>query len=68
MKQLACKDLGAPDCDFVATGETADEAKATMMAHAQEAHPEVLEGLTPEEMDEKSRMMDALLADEEPAA
>lgn len=63
MKTLACKDMGAPDCDFVATGETSEEVKQKMMEHAQNAHPEALENMTPEERDEKNKMMDALLAD-----
>ena len=30
MKKLSCKDIGGMDCDFVAEGETNEEAKKKM--------------------------------------
>jgi predicted small metal-binding protein len=68
MKSLSCKDMGAMDCEFVATGDTVEEVKQKMMAHAQEAHADVLANLSPEEMDEKNKMMEAMVKDEEPTA
>lgn len=61
MKSLSCKDLGGMDCNFTATGNSADEVKQAMFAHAQSAHPEVLASMTPEQMQEVTQRMDALL-------
>lgn len=38
MKTLACKDLGAPECPYVAQGGTEDEVVATMTTHAMAEH------------------------------
>jgi predicted small metal-binding protein len=35
-----CKDLGLPNCSFIAKGHTEDEVIATMMEHAMITHPE----------------------------
>lgn len=45
MFSLACKDLGRADCDFVATGDTKEEAMKKSMGHAVEKH-----GLDPAEL------------------
>ena len=54
MKTLACKDLGAPECDFVAKAETADEVVKIMSDHAMTAHKdkvdEMAKTMTPEQM------------------
>jgi predicted small metal-binding protein len=62
MKKLACNDLGAMECDFVAQGETADEVKKQMFAHAEAEHPDVLKEMSPEELTAINQKMDALLA------
>ncbi|MEK7608236.1 MAG: DUF1059 domain-containing protein [Patescibacteria group bacterium] len=54
MKSLACKDLGAPECDFVATAETAEEVVKAMTEHAVAMHKdkvdEMAKTMTPEQM------------------
>ncbi len=61
MKSLACSDLGM-ECSFTAEGETAEEVKEKMLAHAQDAHAEMLAGMSDQEkaglmatMDEKMK-------------
>ena len=51
MKTLACKDLGNPQCPFVAEGETAEEAVQKMKDHAKSTHMNKLAGMSEEEMD-----------------
>jgi predicted small metal-binding protein len=46
MRQLACKDAGAPQCDTVLRGNTDDEIMRQAAAHAQKAHG--MAQLTPE--------------------
>ena len=36
--QVACKDLGLPDCNFVAKGETMDELMAQAVPHGKAVH------------------------------
>ena len=38
MVTLACKDLGAPECPFVAEGKTKKEVVEKMFLHASSAH------------------------------
>ena len=55
MKTLKCREVSGW-CDFVAEGETADEAKEALMKHGEEFHSELLEKATDEEkqkMEEK---------------
>ena len=47
MAEVACADLGN-ECAFVASAEDADGMKEQVMAHAADAHPELLENMTPE--------------------
>ncbi len=42
-----CADLGN-DCSFVATADDAAAMQQEVMTHAAEAHPELLENMTPE--------------------
>jgi predicted small metal-binding protein len=53
MKTLACKDLGAPECNYVAKAETAEEAVKMMTDHAMGAHKdkmdEMAKTMTPEQ-------------------
>ena len=61
MKSLSCKDLSRMDCNFTATGNSADEVKQALFTHAQSVHPDVLSSMTPDPMQEITRRMDALL-------
>ncbi|MDP3956720.1 MAG: DUF1059 domain-containing protein [bacterium] len=45
MKTLACKDMGMPDCDFVAKAETAEEVMMQAGEHVKTAH-----GMTDEQL------------------
>ena len=46
-------------CDWVTERETADELHDAMMAHGEEAHSNLFEGKTPEELDAMKKMMTA---------
>jgi predicted small metal-binding protein len=46
MRQLACKDAGAPQCDTVLRGNTDEEIMSQARAHAQKEHG--MAALTPE--------------------
>lgn len=48
MFTLACKDVGMPDCQFVAEGATADEVMMKAGAHATEVHGMTEADMTPE--------------------
>lgn len=61
MKSLSCKDIGSMDCNFTATGETAEAVKQAMFAHAQQEHADVLASMTPQQMQEVTQRMDELL-------
>jgi len=49
--KLAC-DAVVPGlgCDFVAVGESADEVYGAMTAHGGEAHADLMDGKSPQEM------------------
>lgn len=53
-KVLSCKDVGVPDCDFVARGESVEEVMRQAGQHGREKH-----GLTniPPEMLQKARTL-----------
>ena len=38
MRTLACKDIGIPHCDFVASGETVHEVLEQMIDHIEVRH------------------------------
>jgi predicted small metal-binding protein len=61
VKQLSCREMGG-QCDFVARGDTADQVKERMFAHAAKDHPEMLESMTPELQRQMQARMDSLLA------
>ena len=61
MKNLACRDIGG-ECDFVASGETADEVKRAMYDHAGQTHPELLANMDEQEKEELEELMDKMLA------
>jgi predicted small metal-binding protein len=50
------------DCNFKAKGQTADEVKQAMFAHAEQAHSDVLKSMTPQQMQEIQQRMEQLLA------
>jgi predicted small metal-binding protein len=50
MKILACKDLGTPECPFVAKAETDDEAVKIMIEHAKKAHADKVAGMSDDAM------------------
>ena len=52
--KLACE-----GCDWVTERETADELHDAMMAHGEEAHSNLFEGKTPEELDAMKKTMTA---------
>ena len=58
--ELACEavvpNLG---CDHVATGEDADAVHAAMMAHGAANHADLMDGMSPEEMERAGKEMDA---------
>lgn len=45
---LACKDAGAKDCSYIAKGETNEEVVQRMSDHMMKAHPEMIEGKSPD--------------------
>lgn len=47
MADVHCADLGN-ECSYVATADDAAGMQEAVMAHAAEAHPELLENMTPE--------------------
>ncbi|PIP27672.1 MAG: DUF1059 domain-containing protein [Candidatus Moranbacteria bacterium CG23_combo_of_CG06-09_8_20_14_all_39_10] len=57
MKQLSCKDMGT-NCDFVATGNTADEVKKKMMDHAMMEHKDMMANMNEQKKGEMMKMMD----------
>ena len=62
MKQIGCKDLGAVNCDFVASGETADDVKTRLFEHATAEHADKLAAMSDQEKAEISHKMDEMLA------
>jgi predicted small metal-binding protein len=60
MKELSCREMGGT-CDFVARGQTADDVKQRMFAHAQKDHPQMFESMTPEMQKQMQTRMDRLL-------
>ncbi len=62
MKQLSCKDLGAADCNFTVTGQTADEVKNKLWAHAAKDHKDKLASMSAQDKAKMQTMIDSLLA------
>lgn len=60
MMKFACKDLGV-DCDFTATGATAEEVMQKAMAHGSVAHADLMKDMTPEQMAQFGQQMQASL-------
>lgn len=58
MLKFACKDAGV-DCDFVATGETAEEVREKAFAHAGVVHAEILNSMTDEQKADLAKTLEA---------
>jgi predicted small metal-binding protein len=56
MKKLSCKDMGMSD-DFTAKGETEQAVIDKMMEHAQVEHKDMVENMSPTEMEEMKKKM-----------
>jgi predicted small metal-binding protein len=56
------KDMGASDCNFVATGQTAVEVKNKMWAHAAKDHKDKLASMSDQDKAKMQKMIDNLLA------
>jgi predicted small metal-binding protein len=46
MYKLQCKNLGTPECDYVAKGETSEEVVRNMKEHARSTHPDKVNGMS----------------------
>jgi len=62
--KLGCREMGGMDCDFVASGETAEETKQNLYAHAGEAHKDVLGTMPEDKMKEMDQLMDKILSEQ----
>lgn len=51
MKTIKCSQVGGGTCAFEASGTSADEIKQAFMAHAKEAHADMVAAATPESME-----------------
>ena len=60
MKQLRCADLGQ-GCDYMASGDTREEVKIKLLAHANHAHPEMLILATGVERQAMTHMIDVMV-------
>lgn len=58
MLKFACKDVGL-DCQFVATGETADEVREKAFAHAGVVHADLMSSMSEEQKAQLARTVDA---------
>jgi len=58
MYHFACMDAGV-DCNFVAAGNSVDEVKQAAFAHAQVVHQELLQSMTPDQLDELAKTVEA---------
>lgn len=65
MKTLACSDVSGQACDFVAKAEDANGAKSMLKDHGMEAHKEMMEGMSEEQMAEMGAKMDEMMKDAE---
>lgn len=45
MLEVACKDVGAEDCAFVARGEKTHKVEDALLEHLRDVHPELVVGL-----------------------
>ena len=58
--ELKCEDVvPGLDCDYVASGASADEVHTKMMAHGGQSHANLMDGKTPAEMQQAKLEMDS---------
>ena len=62
--KLGCREMGGMDCAFVSTGDTAEEAKHNLYAHAGEVHKDVLGTMPEDKMKEMDKLMDKILSEQ----
>ena len=58
MLNFACKDAGV-ECNFIATGNSVEEVKHVAFAHAEVVHKEILTAMTPEQLEELAKTVEA---------
>ena len=58
MLKFACKDVGV-ECDFVATGATAEEVKEKAFAHAGVVHADMLKAMNEDELAQLTKAVEA---------
>ena len=63
MLKFACKDVGV-ECDFVATGATAEEVKGKAFAHAGVVHADMLKTMNENEMAQMTKAVEASIKPE----
>ena len=61
MYSISCRDLGG-DCDHTVTGNSVEEVKEGLFAHAADAHPEKLKTMSEEEKKAMVQKMEEVLA------
>jgi len=61
MKSIACKDLGGK-CKFLAKGDSAQEVKEKLFAHARTDHVEMMAKMSPDDAAKLSAKIDQLFA------
>ena len=64
MFTFECKDMGM-DCDYVATAASKEEVMDMAMAHAVEAHADVLQGLSTEQTEEMNEKLTAVIKEQQ---
>jgi predicted small metal-binding protein len=62
MKTLACSDMGM-ECDYISTKPTAQDVKDDLLAHAQDAHSEMLASMSEQDRAEMMRLKDERMKD-----
>jgi predicted small metal-binding protein len=61
-KSVSCKAMGALDCGFVASGNSAQAVKDIVWAHAAQDHPDVLKSMVPADPAQAHARLEQLLA------
>lgn len=60
MKEVSCRDMGV-NCAFVAKGNTDEEVKKAVWAHAEKSHADMVKTMTPDKKKEMEMKLDTLL-------
>jgi predicted small metal-binding protein len=58
MLSFTCKDAGV-DCSFIATGNSVEDVKQAAFAHAEVVHKEILQLMTPAQLEELAKTVEA---------